>query len=272
MRAATKKQRTKKKTTRKRGKKVTAVQTQKESKAIAQAADLSAWGDAPQISSQDILISKILLMQGLSQMVSDEEALMGEFRDSVTKELLGKAGASPLEVVPFHMEKVWVTQTTDGNEFRGITPYVEGQDKPRTEEIDGEEVNNYYTLTFYVLLKKDLEQYDKTGVRPMPYAVSFKSTSLRAGKTLATQMYVRNRGAGLTPAGVLCTFDAKKTKNDKGTFYVYDILSGEKTKDEWQLLALEWLKTIRAGETKTDTSDFGQESERDVTKDVESRF
>lgn len=268
--AVTKKRKTKKKTTKKRGKKVSAVQ-QETSKEISTATELSAWGDAPSISSQDILISKILLMQGLSQLVSDEEALMGEFRDSVTKDYLGKAGSEPIEAVPFHMEKSWVTVTAEGNEFRGITPYVEGQEKPRTEELDGEDVNNYYTLTFYVLLKKDLENFDKTGVKPMPCAVSFKSKSLRAGKALATQMYVRNRGANLTPAGVICNFDAKKTKNDKGTFYVFDITPGDKTKDEWQLVALDWLKTIKAGATKTDTSDFGVETSGEM-KDVETNF
>ena len=66
--------------------------------------DLNAWGDAP-VSARDIIIPKILAMQGLSELVTDGKAKFGDFVDSVTHQVLGSID-KPLEFVPFHMTKL----------------------------------------------------------------------------------------------------------------------------------------------------------------------
>ena len=78
---------------------------------------VSDWGNDVYLGANDIVIPKILPMQGLSQMVADGKAMMGEFRDSLSGEKLGSI-AEPIPVVPFHVEKVWDVLEEDGDQFK----------------------------------------------------------------------------------------------------------------------------------------------------------
>ena len=65
-----------------------------------------------QIDSSDILIPKILLMQPTSVFVADGEAVLGDFRNSVTKEKIGTVN-DPFEFIPFHYTKTWDIVSVD---------------------------------------------------------------------------------------------------------------------------------------------------------------
>ena len=57
--------------------------TVKKEQAVSTEVNLGEWG-IPEVMSSDILIPKILPMQPLSELVTDDKALAGEFRDSVS--------------------------------------------------------------------------------------------------------------------------------------------------------------------------------------------
>lgn len=204
---------------------------------------LSDWGDSA-ISSRDIVIPKILLMQGLSDLVADGKAKIGDFADSTTGDILGSID-KPVEFIPFHMTKVWIVSRRKKNEskfeFERYADAIDGSELP-FEQMDGEDtIKNEYALQFYVLLKQDMS---------MPYVITFKSTSLRAGKVLSTQMYVRNRAAGLVPPAYSMFLGGKKEKNDKGTFAVMELKTGTKTMPEEIKECLNWFNVVKAGKTK----------------------
>lgn len=208
------------------------------------AQNLDAWGESP-VSSRDIIIPKILAMQGLSELVTEGKAAFGDFVDSVSGEVLGSI-TKPLKFVPFYMEKVWIIsskkqgdQKFEFEKYEPVTP--NNLDKPFTEFIMDREYKNEYSLQFYVLRPEDPS---------IPYVISFKSTSSRAGKILSTQMYVRNRAAGLTPASYVMELGGKKEKNDKGTFVVMETKPVEKTSPELLVEAMNWLQIIRQGGAK----------------------
>lgn len=209
------------------------------------ASDLSAWGEG-EMSSRDIIIPKILAMQGLSDLVTEGKARFGEFVDSVTHEVLGSI-EKPLEFVPFHMEKVWIISSRkvgqDKFEFEKYEKVTAQNENayPLTEVIGDTEFKYEYTMQFYVLLPNDPS---------MPKVISFKSTSSRTGKTLATQMYVRNRAAGLIPPAYTMELGGKKEKNDKGTYVVMEVKPKSKTSDELLQASLEWLRIVKLGQTK----------------------
>jgi hypothetical protein len=208
------------------------------------ATTLDDWGQS-EISSKDIVIPKILAMQGLSELVSEGKAKLGDFVDSISGEVLGSI-EKPVEFVPFHMEKVWIISVKKKGEskfefdrYEPVTP--QNMDYPFEAQVGDDMVKYEYTLQFYVLLPHDTS---------MPYVLSFKSTSLRSGKVLSTQMYVRNRAAGLTPPSYTMLLGGKKEKNDKGTFIVMDTRVKGRTPAELETECLNWYKVIKAGGAK----------------------
>jgi hypothetical protein len=51
--------------------------------------------------------------------------------------------------------------------------------------------------------------------------------------------------AGLTPASFKFKIDAKKEKNDKGTFFIPTVEQGARTSDQELGQALNWFKKLR---------------------------
>ena len=222
----------------------TAVAT-KASTEVSLATNLDAWGGEP-LSARDVIIPKILAMQGLSDLVTEGKARFGEFVDSVTHEVLGSI-EKPIEFVPFHMEKVWIISSrkvgTDKFEFdkyEAVTPANENA-YPLTEIIGDTEMKYEYAMQFYVLLPSDPS---------MPKVITFKSTSGRTGKVLFTQMFVRNRAAGLIPPAYIMELGGKKEKNDKGTFVVMEVKPKGKTSEALLADCLTWLNVIKQGKTQ----------------------
>jgi hypothetical protein len=218
------------------------------------------WG-SPQMSAQDIVLPKILPMQGSSVMVANRKAMIGEFRDSLSGVKLGTID-EPLEVIPFYMEKTWdiLEQQQDG-QFKWArsvavveNPSSEGyNDNWKWEdEANGKKIKNVRRFNFYCLLPKEVEDGSA-----LPYVLSFKSTSIKEGKKLYTQMYVKNVKAGMPPAAYSVQIGGKMTTNDKGTFVVINYSPGRKTTDKELAECLQWIRTIRAGKTQVDSSDEG---------------
>ncbi len=210
------------------------------------ATDLAAWGGEP-LTSRDVVIPKILAMQGLSDLVTEGKARFGEFVDSVTHEVLGSI-EKPIEFVPFHLEKVWIISHRKlGAEKFEFLKYeaVTAQNVnsyPKLQEVIGDTEFKYeYAMQYYVILPNDPS---------MPKVITFKSTSSRTGKVLYTQMYVRNRAAGLIPPAYVMELGGKKEKNDKGTFVVMEVKPKGKTPDELIGTCLTWLNVIKQGKTQ----------------------
>lgn len=209
---------------------------------------VEAWG-SNEMSSNDFVISKILAMQGLSKFVMDGKAMFGDFCDSITGDKLGGL-AKPLAFIPFHMEKTWVVSKLVNGKYKfshidKVTPSTENL--PWEFEMHGEKYSRQYQYNFYVLLEEN---------PIMPYMVSFKSMSLRAGKKLATRMFVLNKQLGKSPAAFIMSLVGRKESNDKGTFVVMDVDFKGPSKAEDQQAAFDWFKTITTNEIKVDNSEF----------------
>jgi hypothetical protein len=229
-------------------------------KQAAVGAALDAWGDTPKLNTNDIIIAKILPMQGLSQLVSDGKAMMGEFRDSLTGTKLGSI-AEPFEVLPFHVEKYWDIMEEDGSgNYKWVKsePLVEdpaiagyNDNLPWNDEVNGAKIKRVRRMNFYVMLPSEIEQGSD-----IPYILSFKSTSYREGKKVYTQMYMRNRRASLPPPGFLFKIAGVKQKNDKGTFIVPTVELSRRATEQEITSCLAWYKLVKKGTVKVDDSDM----------------
>lgn len=250
----------------------------KQQNAVALPTEAAEWGLDEAVDTQDILIPKLLVMQGLSKAVADEKAQMGEFIDSLTYEILGSArekDPKPVEFIPLTMFKTWIRYEKIGDDkldFRGIHPVTPENADWKWEETDedGNHFRNDQCLNFYVILKEKADD-----PMEMPYLLTFRRTSYKNGKKLATHFAKCQRALQLNkvvpPASNTFKLTAVKTTNDEGTFYVMDIEPGGKTSKEHIQVAKDWVATIKQSNVKVDNSDIvGDESEKTEAVDVDN--
>lgn len=214
--------------------------------------DVDAFGMGD-MSGQDIVIPKVLVMQGLSKFVTEGVAKFGDFVDSLTKEVLGDSEKG-LEFIPFFMEKTWLVSKKVGDRymFDRIESCNASNENRKWEEVIGQEMfRNEKCFNFYSILPSDPS---------IPVIIQFKSTSSKAGKELATQMYIKNKASGLTPAGKVMKLAGNRISNDKGTYVVLSTASLRDSTQEEVGGCLDWFKTIKSGGTKTDNSDVSESS------------
>lgn len=221
----------------------------------------SAWG-APQMSSQDITLPRLMVMQGLSEMVIEKKAAIGDFVDSLSGKVIGNISNSPLVFVPFHMEIIWYKYHFNNKEkeFELISKHPlctdptskDYNDKWQNEEvvkIDGKdvEVKRERRYFFYAI--------DCAEPNGLPLVLLFKVTSASTGKKLATQMYVKNVQAGKTPAHRAFKFTGKQESNAKGDFVVPTIEEFRDSTPAELASAFKWFKTVTAGAVKVDQAE-----------------
>lgn len=227
----------------------------KETNAVA-VANLNEWG-VPVVSAQDMVIPKILPMQGLSDLVTERKANIGEFRDSISGALLGSID-KPVEVIPFYLQKAWdIMEESNGNyKWARTVPLIDNpaavgyNDNWAWEgEENGVKIKRVRRMNFFVMVRSQIAE------GAMPYVLSFKSTSLKEGKKLFTEMYVRNVRAGMPPAAFSFDLGGRMEKNDKGTFVVPTMTRKDKSTQGELIECLNWIKTINGGAVRVDESD-----------------
>jgi hypothetical protein len=128
-----------------------------------------AWG-CENLASEDILISKVLLMQGQSAIVQNGEAVPGQLIDSVTKEPLGgfdpkSKNKIPLELVAFYSTKTWVISERPVKRKPGedkftfqmeIPQSLENVSWPQEETIGEVEIRRDRSINFFCLRTADI--------------------------------------------------------------------------------------------------------------------
>lgn len=226
------------------------------------------WGtdDAP-VSAKEILIPKLLLMQGQSKLVANEQAKMGQFVNSVTGKVFGDI-TKPAEIIPImKLPSLWVVSTVNGKDkkFKEIIPVT-----PANEDHDWNVKNQAgavieewdYTMNYYVVMTDD--------VNGLPYQLAFRRTSLRAGKKLNNH-FLACQMDKVAPARYAVNLSATKEMKDGKPYFIMDLI-GEKRKstDEEFATAFKWFQQLKsqASKFKVDDSDIvGEESASDVSED-----
>lgn len=254
-----------------------------------------------QILRSDVLIPKVLLMQGLSDLVAERKAMQGDMVKSTTAEKLGD-DRTPVEFIPLTFQNQWMVQEKIGQkfEYRKMLPRVAligaaaAQDAARSEEermdenlpwnftMNGTEWRRVKVFNVFALLAKDVAAFieeekkaketgemfdlDKT---LMPVVISFRSTSYNAGKVVATHFTKARTMAhlGAKAHGYTMFLKCNQDKNDLGTYFVFDVSSGRKaTKEEFHA-ADGWAKILSTQQVQVDESD-DRTAERDVTAET----
>lgn len=189
------------------------------------------------ISADDIIIPKVLLMQSISQLVDADKAKAGDFVHSLDEVVIGSKENDPVEFIVFGMYK---TITTYENDKYAATQSwsKELADKPWEEMIDGVKVNRNTAMNYYVIRTADVEN-----MAVFPMVISFKRTSFKAGKKLATKLAMLGEFGAETYEKTF-KLVAKQEEGDKGKYYVMDVSDGRKTSDVEKDAVTRWKKRL----------------------------
>lgn len=229
------------------------------------------------VLASDLIIPKVLLMQGLSELVTARKAQLGDMVRSTTGEKLGDP-EHPIRFIPLKMTSEWIVQEKIGKkyEYRRTEPRTAANENAPWEfKQDGTEWKRTKVINVYALLPQDIANFQAeikrlqaSGEMPdlnktlLPVVIPFRSTSFNAGRSVATffskvaemAQYGQAKSFGYTMA-LSCYED----KNDQGAYYVYeagDIKPLDKVMhaeaERWSN-TLNQMQTIRIDETDDET-------------------
>lgn len=243
---------------------------------LASLTNMEAWGPA-NITAKDMVIPKILAQQFMSEKVKNEEAKYGEMRDTLSNNKFGDL-ETPFEVVPFLLQKKWIEfdlipQKGGGvkREFKNIVMIQDNPGLPgfnddlplRDEEA---KLERDRVMDFFVLIPEEVKKGEA-----LPYVLSFRRTSLKAGQKMATQMFVRNAAAGKIPPATAMEVSMKSKENDDGEFVVLDVIPKRESTPEEVEAAFKWFKIIKAGGAKVDEREYEKEATVKVDADIDTK-
>lgn len=205
---------------------------------------MGSWDDSSDLEAKDIRIPRLLLMQSTSELVGQRKAQAGDIVNSITGEKIADEG-NPLEVIPLHTYKTWVvSEKVNGKyEYKRIDPYTPGVERAREEKVGDVEVQNVESINVLVMLAKD-----QLNPEAMPFLLSFRMTSLNAGKDVLTQKRM-SINANISFQRYLLKITPFYTKNDKGQFFVLKYTGKAENKDFAQSAGIlrKWFETFKAG-------------------------
>jgi hypothetical protein len=249
---------------------------------VAGAVALNGGKPAYEGDATDILIPRVYAAQKTSKVIEDSQAKLGQLVRSTTNEVLGGLG-TPVPVIPLKQWKTWLI--TEGGKFKGTEPFTAANaNLPFTFTENGREMKRERVLNFYVLLPTDIKAnlearrvIAETGEMPdklvslVPCQITFKSTSYKAGRTLATHF------AQMEDLGAKCymrwlNLDSEIVQNDKGKFSVLKVTEGGAVKDKEQLAVCErWFNILKTAAVKVDDAGLDDEvMDISVTTTVET--
>ena len=210
------------------------------------------WGSEG-IDSKDLLIPKLLLMQGLSQLVAAGEAGTGDIINSLSKKVLG-GKQKPVEIIPIMAQKSWVYFEKKGDKFNyvRVEPFTAATSDRPMEGVTADGVAYRYDRSFDVYGLLTSEAKNPTA---LPFMVSFRRTSYMAGKKIAT-FFKQCEMAKKPPASRTLLLNSAMQKNDLGTFFTYDVADGRDADKNDLAKAYEWYKLIKRGSHHVDDSDM----------------
>lgn len=225
-----------------------------------------------EVLSSDIVIPKVLLMQGLSELVGERKAQIGDMVRSTTAEKLGDDKA-PITFIPLKMQNSWTIQEKINGkyEFRRIEARTAAnEDAPWDYVESGTDWKRVKTINVFALLPKDIAAFKEEIKNEvidlektlMPVVISFRSKSFNAGKDVATfftkvkanLQYNKN----VAPYKYELSLTCKQEENDKGKFFVFKVGKSQPIAQDLIEEAAKWYQILNTTKNiKIDVSDEG---------------
>jgi len=223
--------------------------------------------DEMAVDSSDLMISKVLTMQGLSALVQEDKAKIGEIRDSVSGKLLADK-EEKLEAILFKPFRTWIIfDVIEGKEtFREVVPFTgDNAGWAREDQIDGVPIVRYNTLNYYCLLPSEIKGGDYR-----PRVISLRSTGYKIGRKIETTRAFLSKANLSLPYHTFHLYTIQQ-QNDKGKWYILDVAENRKTTEDELKAVLEWVSLIKSSTVVHDDTDLQDEKKANSHKSGEVR-
>lgn len=198
---------------------------------------------AENLSSSDMLIPKILICQGTSELVQKEKALPGDIARSTDGEILAtRKDKKPLNFVVVSSNTTSILeQMPDGKKQFEFVKVEQYRPEAALEFVEnGVKYRRKKSMNFFVLLEKDL----KEGIA-LPHVLSFQMTAMRFGQALATNLQM-SAMAKKPVWEKMYSLSVDMKSNDDNSWYVpVTAKAGFATPLEMQKTAYEWYTTLK---------------------------
>ncbi len=219
------------------------------------------------ISAGDIEIPLLMLMANTSAYVGDGKAKLGDVVNSQTFEVLGGFD-KPVEIIPLRLFKTLRTYDTS---VKGTPKFIRSEPvTPKNEKLpwedveDGHPIKRVTCFNFFCLLPSDVAKEEA-----FPVVIRFKSTSMQAGRQLASHMFKREV-LGKNPYSQAVTLTVKKEKKDTNTYGVFEMGKGRTCSPEEIKAASFWFVQVDAMRDKVDDTEDKDHDEPVYTAKVVS--
>lgn len=199
--------------------------------------DAADWG-ADNAENRDMLLPRLALMHGTSKLVGAEKAEVGDIVNTATGKILANKKEF-VEIIPVKtLPKTWVV-SVDGKWVRTELAQP-GEDRDWEQEVNGQTEKHERCLNFYVLLRTELNSGEA-----MPYLLSFKGTSFKAGQRLVNHFKL-SAGLKKAPARTSWKLSSVSRSNEANTWRVWEIEEIGPVTDEEIAQAYQWLQNLKA--------------------------
>lgn len=190
------------------------------------------WG-AEEVTSDDVIIPKLLLMHGQSELVQDDKASQGEIIRSTDHVKLAPKGGT-VEVIPFMMYKTWINKEFEDGRYvwRGEEPLTPANSDLPWEYTGegGSQWRRDRAYNYYALVVKDLAE----GRFQLPIRLQFQRTSHKAGKQIAN-WFSECKMEKKPPALKHWNIGAELIKGEKHNYFIFKVdMGGDTTMEELQ--------------------------------------
>lgn len=247
-----------------------------------------------EVVASDVLIPRLLLMQGISPLVTSRKAQIGDMVRSTTGEKLGNPD-KPLVIVPLTMINSWISfeDTGEGQpQFRGQIPRgvtrrdANGLAVETNEGLpwdykgpNGEDMFRRKAITLYALVPSDVAAYQAEIARAtaegeapdlsknlLPVVITFQSTSFKHAGRKCASFFNDVKKLRASPFNYSITLECREEKKGKNAWYILDFAKVESSikkgmtdeaKAEWRAVqqeAASWVTILSKGGVKTDDS------------------
>lgn len=268
-----------------------------------QAAHLAS--DENEVVASDVIVPRLLLMQGISPLVTQRKAQIGDIIRSTTGEKVSDPDKL-LDLIPLKMENSWTNYAMPpngqqgqpqfrGQEHRGAIKNAAGETVGSNEGLEAYKPfpgpNNETwirkkTLTLYALLPSDVDAYEgeikravESGEAPdltktlLPVVLTFQSTSFKyAGKKVASFFNdVKTNALALAgkltiaPFQYVLELQCREEKKGANAWYVYDFTTKRKSVKDPKVREIAAMWTSRISGGSVQVDEVGEEAENATT-------
>ena len=199
-----------------------------------------------EVNTDDIAFPKMLLMQPISESVTDGKHTAGDVIDSVTGEKIADT-KDGVEIYPIRMRKYYVVKNVDEDNKYVRTEAIISKDdmnKPWNFEENGIQMKRQPVMEIFCLSPNNSE---------LPYLLRFKGMSFKSvGKNFYTMAFALPAAQKKAPFIRSLVITSKKEKNEKGVFFVYNFSLGKLTDAETYATCSTWFETTKTAKIEVE--------------------